>query len=137
MWLFTNAKQRRAPAYHLLLYRPPCLRKVKDSMIGIDYTRISKPCMILLSGWSSRCLQWHKSGLQSGGGTNPSRELEILKHDKNLGATCISVPHCQFWGIRPRPPPLDLRPWVFVLQYLSLHSNALFTGSQFQMEHRA
>jgi hypothetical protein len=29
-------------------------------------------------------VQWRRSGLKSGGGTNPWRALEILKHDKNL-----------------------------------------------------
>jgi hypothetical protein len=49
-------------------------------------------------------VQWRRSGLKSGR-TNPWRALEILKNDKNLGATCISVPHCKFWGDSSPVPP--------------------------------
>jgi hypothetical protein len=57
-------------------------------------------------------LQWRKSGLKSGGGTNPWRALEVLKNDKNLGDNLNKrPPHCHILGGFVPPSPRDLRPW--------------------------
>jgi hypothetical protein len=48
-----------------------------------------------------RCVQWRRSGLKSWG-TNPWRELEILKNDKNLGGQpVLASPTANSGGIRP------------------------------------
>jgi hypothetical protein len=61
-----------------------------------------------------RWIQWRKSGLKSGGTTNPWRALEILKKPQKSGRDNLyKRPLTANSGRESSPAsPLDLRPWV-------------------------
>jgi hypothetical protein len=75
--------------------------------------------------------QWRRSGLKSGGDESIARAWNFEKWQKSGGTTCISVPPLQILGdSSPRPPPRDLRPWIwssfnsasYIVSIINVHS---------------